>query len=150
MANWLGRSRLMLWALLVLILLSALFSMWNGMSRNTLKTAFEVATLSMTERANLYKQQWFLQGQPPSVHIEGKTIALSPSGWVFPKRDQGVDCEKLLTLLYPDLKVLDLLPTIDGENSTNGYQCRYQYGQRAVIWVELKGRHFAVNINFLL
>ncbi|EEZ01351.1 MSHA biogenesis protein MshF [Vibrio sp. RC586] len=150
MANWLGRSRLILWTLLVFILLGVLFSMWQTMSRNTFATAFEVVSTRMTDRANLYKQQWFLQGQPSEIQIEGKTIALSASGWLFPKQDQDVDCEKLLTLLYPDVTVLDLLPIIDGANSINGYQCRYQYGKEALVSVELKGRHFAVNVDFLL
>lgn len=150
MANWLERARLILWVLLVFILLGVLFSMWQVMSRNTFQTAFEVVSARMTERANLYKQQWFLQGQPAELLIEGKTIALSAAGWLFPKQDQDVDCEKLLTLLYPDVTVLDVRPAIDGGNLANGYRCQYQYENNALVKVELKGRHFAVNVDFLL
>ncbi|ENM5742315.1 MULTISPECIES: hypothetical protein [Vibrio] len=143
------RARFAVWVLLVLVLISALFSVWRSMSRETMQTAIEVTKQRMAERANTYKQEWVLQGRPEQLRFEQDRVFMQ-NGWVFPKVDQGVDCEKVLVLLYPDRKVLDWLPKVTSINLANGYRCDYQYSEIAQIEVELKDRFFAVNVRFLM
>ncbi|HCJ6892268.1 TPA: MSHA biogenesis protein MshF [Vibrio cholerae] len=143
------RARFAVWLLLVLVLIGALFSVWRSMSRETMQTAIEVTKQRMAERANIYKQEWVLQGRPEQLRFEQDRVFMQ-NGWVFPKLDQGVDCEKVLFLLYPDRKVLDWLPRVTAIQRANGYQCRYQYGDRVQLDVELKDRYFAINASFLM
>ncbi|EJL6266705.1 MSHA biogenesis protein MshF [Vibrio cholerae] len=143
------RTRFVLWLVLVMVLLTAMFSVWRSMFSDTLDTALEMTRLQLIDRANAYKQEWVLQGRPAHLQIEQAEIPMQ-HGWVFPKLDQGVDCEKVLFLLYPDRKVLDWLPRVIAIQRANGYQCRYQYGDMVQLDVELKDRYFAINASFLM
>lgn len=143
------RARFVLWLVLVVVLFMAMFSVWRSMFSDTLQTALGMARLQMTDQANAYKQEWVLQGRPVNLQIEQATIPMQ-HGWIFPKRDQGVDCENVLFLLYPDRKVLDWLPRVTTIQKPNGYQCRYQYGDMVEVDVELKDRYFAIDASFLV
>ncbi|MGL4380411.1 MAG: MSHA biogenesis protein MshF [Vibrio sp.] len=143
------RARLVVWWLLVLILLTALLAAWRTLWVDTAQTAIDITRLRMIERANRYKQQWLLQGQPDRLPI-GKDQMVMQHGWIFPKREQAVDCEAVLSLLYPPRTLLNQWPRVTSIDLADGYRCHYQYGEREYIEVELNGRHFAVNINLLL
>lgn len=110
------RTRFVLWLVLVMVLLTAMFSVWRSMFSDTLDTALEMTRLQLIDRANAYKQEWVLQGRPAHLQIEQAEIPMQ-HGWVFPKLDQGVDCEKVLFLLYPDRKVLDWLPRVTASSA---------------------------------
>ncbi|QEO44407.1 MSHA biogenesis protein MshF [Vibrio tarriae] len=143
------RARFVLWLVLVVVLFMAMFSVWRSMFSDTLQTALYMARLQMTDRANTYKQEWVLQGRPAHLQIEQAEIPMQ-HGWIFPKIDQGVDCEKVLFLLYPDRKVLDWLPKVTATHRVHGYLCHYQYGDVVQIDVELKDRYFAIDASFLV
>lgn len=56
------RVRFVLWFVLVVVLLTAMFSVWRSMFSDTLHTALEMTRLQLIDRANTYKQEWVLQG----------------------------------------------------------------------------------------
>ncbi|MDE1515807.1 MULTISPECIES: MSHA biogenesis protein MshF [Vibrio] len=149
MKHGLLRARLVVWWLLLLILLTALLAAWRAVWVDTAQTAIDITRLRMIERANLYKQQWLLQGRPNRLPIEQDQIVIQ-HGWVFPKREQTVDCEAVLSLLYPQRTLLNQWPRVTGIDLADGYRCHYQYGEREYIEVELNGRHFAVDIKLLM
>ncbi|MDF4533200.1 MSHA biogenesis protein MshF, partial [Vibrio parahaemolyticus] len=57
------RTRFVLWLVLVMVLLTAMFSVWRSMFSDTLDTALEMTRLQLIDRANAYKQEWVLQGR---------------------------------------------------------------------------------------
>lgn len=77
------RVRFVLWFVLVVVLLTAMFSVWRSMFSDMLHTALEMTRLQLIDRANTYKQEWVLQGRPALLQIEQAEIPMQ-HGWVFP------------------------------------------------------------------
>ncbi len=140
------RVRFVLWFVLVVVLLTAMFSVWRSMFSDTLNTVLEMTRLQLIDRANAYKQEWVLQGRPAHLQIEQAEIPMQ-HGWVFPSSIKELIVKSAI-LLYPDRKVLDWLPKVTALLRANGYQWRYQYGNRVQLDVELKDRYFAINASF--
>lgn len=74
------RVRFVLWFVLVVVLLTAMFSVWRSMFSDTLDTALEMTRLQLIDRANAYKQEWVLQGRP--APLTDRTSRDSNATWV--------------------------------------------------------------------
>ncbi|XAW89761.1 MSHA biogenesis protein MshF [Vibrio sp. CDRSL-10 TSBA] len=159
------RSGPFLWALVVLSLIAVMFSAWQPINRELQRTAFEVASGRMIERANFYKQEWLLRGKPQRSQIDGEWIEFSPHGWLYPrlgaktehgKGDNGalhaeisgeVDCSALLALLYPDVRILNQPPRVTGTTLSNGYDCVFDYHGYNTIEIRLQNNKFSAHIQ---
>ncbi|QXO17112.1 MULTISPECIES: MSHA biogenesis protein MshF [Vibrio] len=143
------RSGLILWALVVLSLIAVMFSAWQPINRELQRTAFEVASGRMIERANFYKQEWLLRGQPQRSEIDGEWMTFSPHGWLYPRLDGegAVDCNTLLAQLYPQVTILNQPPRVTGTTLSNGYECVFEYHNDNTIEIRLQNNRFSAKIR---
>lgn len=146
----LERSRWVIWLVVLLVILLAFTMAWNKVEREASDTALVVASKRILERANYYKQQWLLSGQPKRLSIEGDSLSFTHNGWVIPqKTPYKTDCRYWLEVLYPESKVLESLPTkITDNSSALDFSCHYSYSDEHAIYVELKNNKFSVSVRF--
>ncbi|WP_254413570.1 MSHA biogenesis protein MshF [Vibrio furnissii] len=140
------RSRLILWALVVLSLIAVLLMAWQPINRELDATAMTVANQRIIERANVYKQEWLLRGSPDEMAFDGQRLTFSPTGWVFPRQDDNIDCGRLLQWLYPDEKILNIAPIIHGENLSDGYMCYFDFYAHRSIKIILQNNRFTSSV----
>lgn len=144
----------MVWILVILSLLAVLLTVWQSLSREIQRTAFEVANGRIIERANVYKQEWLLRGKPQRSEIDGDWIEFSPHGWPYPhlndQLDNAVDCPALLAWLYPDVRIVNQPPVVTGTTLSNGYDCVFEYPGGNTLQIQLKNNRFSSQIQSAL
>lgn len=146
----LERSRWVIWLVVLLVILLAFTMAWKKVEREASDTALVVASKRILERANYYKQQWLLSGQPKRLSIEDDSLSFTHNGWVIPqKMPYKTDCRYWLEILYPERKVLESLPKkITDNSSALAFSCHYLYSNEHAIYVELKDNKFSVSVSF--
>lgn len=146
----LERSRWVIWLVVLLIVLLAFTIAWKKVEREANDTALVVASKRILERANYYKQQWLLSGQPKRLSIEGRSLYFSQSGWVIPQQiADKTDCNYWLGVLYEEKRVLESLPEEIIDNSEGlDFSCQYSYSNEHAIYVELNDNKFSVSVSF--
>ena len=149
MINNLRRSRFVIWSVVILSIIAGLLSMWRSVEAEATNTALIVASKRILERANLYKQQYLLNGRE-QVNEAGEPLRYSRTGWLLPIEQTDVSCNYWLDQLYPNGKVLGLgHPKIEDLSDSAQYYCRYQYTEKHQIEILLKGERFRVKANIL-
>ncbi|EGU41682.1 MSHA biogenesis protein MshF [Vibrio ichthyoenteri ATCC 700023] len=146
----LDRSRWVVWLMVLLAILLAFIWSWQKVEQEASDTALTVASKRIVERANYYKQQWLLSGQPQQLTIEGRPLIFTHSGWVIPQKSANKTvCDDWLDVLYQERKVLESLPEKIIDNSDAlGFQCEYSYSREHAIYVQLKNNKFSVSVSF--
>ncbi|EHZ2847730.1 MSHA biogenesis protein MshF [Vibrio vulnificus] len=124
-----NRASLVFWLLLVVALFAVFAQVWQPVESEASKAASEVSVKRMLERANLYKQEWLLQGKPKQLEMEGEQISISAYGWVPLKDESGqFQCQSWLDLHFPERRILEFhLLSIDEREINDDYQCRFTY-----------------------
>lgn len=150
MPKQIERSRFAIWLLLLIMLLFAFVVSWQKVEQEASETALTVASKRIVERANYYKQQWILSGQPQRLTLAQKLIRYSHSGWAKPINSVNkVDCNYWLELFYEEKRVLDSLPIKINDNSMqSNFQCEYIYTQESAIMISLIDNKFSVGVSF--
>lgn len=160
-----GRTRLVIWLLLVVILLMTLMTLWRPVEQRASDTALVVASKRILDRANYYKQEWLLKKQPKRLYLQGKSlqeqtlqekesqeqvVAFSESGWPITIDDQAnIDCVAWLKLLYPEERILEYVPVqINNVSKSDYYLCEYSYTQSVILLMSLKHNRFSVSVGF--
>ncbi|MFW7524589.1 MSHA biogenesis protein MshF [Vibrio ostreicida] len=151
-ANYLKRSRVVVWALIVIVLVLNFVFMLESVEQNIDETAYLLASKRIIDRASFYKQKWLINEQQHTLTVEGKKIRFSASGWPLPVMSGNkTDCEYWLSLLYPEKRILDSLPASIEENTGFGdYRCVYTYDSNKSIHIQLVDHRFSVSIGFAL
>ncbi|MFA0414357.1 MSHA biogenesis protein MshF [Vibrio renipiscarius] len=149
---WLNleRSRMAVWFLVLLMLLTAFGVAWKKVDQEASNAALLLASKRILERTNYYKQEWLLADKPRTLTIDGRDLYFSASGWVLPQNSLGkFDCHYWLDVFYEEARVLDAYPNKIINNSTESYfQCHYFYGSKAGVEVELNRNKFDVSVIF--
>ncbi|MGF1909082.1 MSHA biogenesis protein MshF [Vibrio kasasachensis] len=150
MSKQIERSRFAVWLVLLITLLFAFVVSWQKVEQEANETALAVASKRIVERANYYKQQWILSGQPQRLTLAQKLIRYSHSGWAKPiNLANKVDCNYWLELFYEEERVLDSLPIKINDNSMqSNFQCEYIYTQESAIMISLIDNKFSVGVSF--
>ena len=149
MINNLGRSRFVIWSVVILSIITGLLSAWRSVETEATNTALIVASKRILDRANLYKQQYLLNGHR-QMNDSGEPLSYSRTGWLLPIDQGDVSCDYWLEQLYPDGRVLGLdSPKIENLSDQFEYHCRYQYTEKHQIEILLKGERFRVKANIL-
>ncbi|MBA5762105.1 MSHA biogenesis protein MshF [Vibrio sp. 404] len=150
MPKQIERSRLAVWFLVLVTLLFAFVIAWKKVEQEASDTALLVASNRIVERANFYKQQWLLSGEPDKLTLNHKVIHYSKSGWVKPLNlANKVDCHYWLALFYEEERVLESLPIKIKDNSKlSGFQCEYFYSREHAIYINLVDNKFSVGVSF--
>ncbi|MDK9737659.1 MSHA biogenesis protein MshF [Vibrio sp. D404a] len=149
MINNLRRSRFVVWSVVILSIIAGLLSMWRSVEAEATNTALIVASKRILERANLYKQQYLLNGHK-QVNEDGEPLRYSRTGWLIPIEQTDVNCNYWLDQLYPNGRVLGLgNPKVEDLSDNARYRCRYQYTEKHQIEILLKGERFSVKANIL-
>ncbi len=150
-----GRTRLVIWLLLVVILLMTLMTLWRPIEQRASDTALLVASKRILDRANYYKQEWLLKKQPKRLSLQGKrsqeqVVDFSESGWPVVIDDQAnIDCVAWLNLLYPEERILEYVPVqINNVSKNDYYLCEYSYTQNVILVMSLKHNRFSVSVGF--
>ena len=140
------RFRFVVWAVLLVILISTFFHYWQKVQVVADRTAFTLATDRMLDRANQIKQLWILKGKPSQLTYLEQTLPMNQSGWVFPETGQGIDCEKILMILYPDERILNFKPLVESLSKNDRFICNFRYNQQHAIQVVWIGKQFSVKV----
>lgn len=140
------RLRVAVWLLLVLVLISSLIWAWRNLLPKANQSAFLLASQTMVERANYYKQQWLLSQKPTQLTIEGIQLNYTDNGWVKPVDvNQQTNCRVWLDILYPQSEVLGLNPiAIKNQTIQTAYRCDYFYQYNQLISISLIDGKFVV------
>ncbi len=150
MPKQIERTRLVVWLVVLITLLFAFIVAWQKVEQEASDTALLVASNRIVERANFYKQQWLLAGEPHELTFNHKLIRYSNSGWVKPLNSENkVDCRYWLDLFYEEERVLESLPIKIKDNSKLlGFQCEYFYSREHAINISLIDNKFSVGVSF--
>ena len=149
MINNLRRSRFVIWSVVILSIITGLLAAWRTVETEATNTALIVASKRILDRANLYKQQYLLNGRQ-QFNDAGEPLGYSRTGWLLPIEQGNVSCDYWLEQLYPDGRVLGLdSPKIENLSDQFEYHCRYQYTEKHQIEILLKGERFRVKANIL-
>ncbi|OLQ86963.1 MSHA biogenesis protein MshF [Vibrio panuliri] len=150
MPKQIRRSRFAVWLLLIMILVMAFLLAWQKVEQEASSTALVVAGKRILDRANFYKQEWLLAGQPAQLNVQQKFIHYSAKGWPLPQHQTNkVDCGYWMDLLYQEQRVLGTLPKKINDNSTSSdFQCQYFYGNHEAILIGLVDDKFSVSVSF--
>lgn len=143
-----GHYKMALWFAVICTLLLSLLSSVEKLRVNIEDTAFAVATKRIHDRANLYKQQWVLSGQPEQLTIDGHAVNFSSNGWVKPTNGDEFDlCLSWFWVLYPERVVIDETPSsVENFSELNSYRCDYVFSQGKRIRIELVEGKFSIDI----
>ncbi|WP_261882503.1 MSHA biogenesis protein MshF [Vibrio pelagius] len=149
MINNLRRSRFVIWSVVILSIITGLLSAWRSVETEATHTVLVVVSKRILDRANLYKQQYLLNGHQERNSL-GEPLRYSRTGWLLPIDQSDVSCDYWLEQLYPDRRVLGLKsPKIENLSDQFEYHCRYKYTEKYQIEILLKGERFRVMANIL-
>ncbi|MCG3730096.1 type II secretion system protein [Vibrio cincinnatiensis] len=136
------RARLMVWLVVIGILLVYLLRAWPPIQKELERTALELANREIVERANDYKQQWLLQGQPQRLLWQGQEVTFSDFGWVLPNPVDGKRCPQVLNWLYPEQTILNQPLGIEEQKIPEGYRCQLNYSEEQSVIIILQNNRF--------
>ena len=141
--------RFSVWVFIIAILITGLSMSWKRLEPEASKTAYVVAAKVILERANHYKQQWLVEKQPDELNLNGNVVHFNQSGWLLPLKDDEVDCEFWLQLLYQDSKIFgDKLLKSNLIHMDDDYVCSYNYVNSNAITISLLNNKFKVSVDF--
>lgn len=151
LSRYAERSRLAIWLVVIICLITAFMLIWRKVEREANQSAFLLASQSIVERASFYKQQWLLAGQISPIRLQGEVLNYTNMGWVKPLDDGlQVNCQWWLQVLYPQYEVLGSTPVeIENKSNAANYQCEYLYGSDRVISISLIDNRFIAKSGFL-
>lgn len=149
--RYIERSRLAIWLLVIVCLISSFMLVWQRTLSEANESALLLATQRIVERASYYKQQWLLAGQQPQLTIEGQTLDYTEMGWVKPVgSDAQLGCLLWLDVLYPSHDVLGSKPiVVESEMTSNKYHCSYLYVEDRLLSISLINNKFIARVGFL-
>jgi MSHA biogenesis protein MshF len=136
------RARLMVWLVVIGILLVSLLRAWPPIQKELERTALVLANREIIERANDYKQQWLLQGQPQQLLWQGEEVTFSDFGWVLPNSVDGQRCPQVLNWLYPEQMLLGQTLRVEEQKVPEGYHCQLSYNQDLSLIIMLQNNKF--------
>lgn len=140
------RFRFVVWAVLLVILISTFFHYWQKVEVAADRTAFTLAADHMLDRANQIKQLWILKGKPSSLDYAEQTVPINRDGWVFSNAGNGVDCEKIMSILYPDERILNFEPVVENLSDNDRFICNFKYNRRHAVRLTWVGQQFFVKV----
>lgn len=145
-------SRLAIGVLLLISLVASFLLSWRAVEQQANRSALQLASQRIHERASFYKQQWLLARKANSLEIAGLELNYTDKGWVTPlNNQQRVDCQYWLAILYPDEELLGHQPlAIDNESIARDYRCIYRYSQDRFIAISLIQNNFSAQVGFLI
>ncbi|KLN65411.1 MSHA biogenesis protein MshF [Vibrio sp. VPAP30] len=149
--DYIERSRLAIWLLVVVCLIMSFMLVWQNVVKEANQSAFLLASQRIVERASYYKQQWLLAGQQPTLTIDGYRLNYTNMGWVKPlDEQQRVDCLFWLDVLYPQHEILGSKPiVIENKTIADGYHCDYLYIDDRLMSISLIDNRFIAKVGFL-
>ncbi|CAH0541578.1 hypothetical protein [Vibrio marisflavi] len=123
--------RFALWLLVVSAVVAGFLSFWQNIDGRVGNTSLVIAKKLISDRANYYRQQWMLQGQPSSYAYEGKTLYFHRSGWILPLRSRDMpDCSVWLQQLYPEAFGKEQMALeVSDSRFDEQYWCKYRWLQ---------------------
>ncbi|MER0302465.1 MSHA biogenesis protein MshF [Vibrio vulnificus] len=144
-----NRASLVFWLLLVVTLFAVFAQIWQPVENEASKAASEVSVKRMLERANLYKQEWLLQGKPKRLEMDEQRIPMSAYGWVPLKDEHGqFQCQNWLDLHFPERRILESqLLSIDEQEINGAYQCRFNYQADLLVVVTQQRKVLKISVE---
>ena len=140
------RFRFVVWAVLLVILVSTFFRYWQKVQVVADQTAVTLAADRMLDRANQIKQLWILKGKPSRLEYAEQTISLNRDGWVFPSTGSSIDCEKIMSILYPNETILNFEPLVENLSERDRFICNFEYNGQHAIQIIWMGKQFFVKV----
>lgn len=139
--------RFFIWCAVLLFLMATWLYVWTKKTEpEAVKTAFLIAQKQILTNANNYKQHWLVNKQ--SSNINGVNISFTSNGWPIIFKNGEVDCEKWLTLLWPDKKIFGQNYAISEVNQSHQeVSCKYMFENDYFIYLQLVNGGFGVNIE---
>lgn len=121
------RLKFFVWCAVVFCIMSSGLYVWEKKTEPEAEnTAFIVAQKQMLSSANTYRQHWMLNQQPQSMDIDGVLVDFSKNGWPVTLSNNVIDCQKWLSLLWPDNVIFGQgYHAVRGESLA--FQCEYQF-----------------------
>ncbi|RJX70682.1 MSHA biogenesis protein MshF [Vibrio sinensis] len=150
MTAYIRRLRVAVWFLVVMVLVLSCLLVAKGIEKDANQTALLLASNSIVERANYYKQQWLLHNNPDELKLQGNRVKYSKNGWVVPNLSgDQVDCQRWFTILYPQQHVYGDLPSRIVDNSYGStFKCEYLFSPNMHLTIGLKDKKFEVGVGF--
>lgn len=149
MIRELSRSSGLIWLLLVVAIFAVFVQIWRPVESEASKAAAEVSVKRMLERANLYKQEWLLQGKPQQLEMDGQRIPLSAYGWMPLKAQNGeFQCQSWLNVHFPEGRILEAhLLSIEEQEINDSYHCQFYYQGGLMVLVTQQGKVLKMSVE---
>ncbi|NVD07585.1 MSHA biogenesis protein MshF [Vibrio sp. JPW-9-11-11] len=148
----LERLRGVIWLLVLITLLMSFILMWQRIEQQANRSALQLVSQRITERASFYKQQWLLAKQPRQLELGQLRLNYTNMGWVKPINTlQQPDCQYWLEVLYPEQEIMGTVPTkIVNESIAGSYRCLYLYSEDRFVAISLIKNDFSARSGFLV
>lgn len=143
------RLKFFIWCSVVLCTMSAWLYVWKTKNEpEAERTTFKVAQRQILGNANTYRQGWMINKQPESEMINNILVNFTPTGWPITLKNGQADCNRWLSLLWPDGKVFGLGYSVyKREESTNMVHCEYRFPHGQQIHLQLQNSTLHVDIK---
>ncbi|WP_428776573.1 MSHA biogenesis protein MshF [Vibrio sp.] len=151
MASDIARARFAIWLLVLVILVLSFLLAVRPVEKQAQQTAERLSVQRILERANYYRQEWLLKGEPSQANIDGQMVWFSARGWLIPTRDgQRVDCRVWLNRLHEDALIQPgEMVQIKNRSLDQKYDCRYFSSRDKSVNISLEKEKFSVSVDFL-
>lgn len=146
------RLRLTVWLLVIITLLMSFILVWQRVEQQASRSALQLVSHRIAERASFYKQQWLLAKQPSQLELGTLLLSYTEMGWVKPlNSEKQIDCHYWLEVLYPDKEIMGGAPIeIEDQSIMQSYRCLYRYSGSKFIAISLIENDFSAKSGFLV
>lgn len=126
--------------------------MWQRVEQQASRSALQLVSQRITERASFYKQQWLLAKQPSQLELGTLLLSYTDMGWVKPlNSEKQIDCHYWLEALYPDKEIMGGAPiAIEDQSTMQSYRCLYRYSDGKFVAISLIENDFSARSGFLV
>jgi MSHA biogenesis protein MshF len=143
--------RIVVWLIVVMLLIWGVVQGVSKVETNSDNSIMIIAGKNILDRANFYRQYWYVNDKPQQINQEGQEVRFNSKGWVLPSTNDHLGCSDWLNVLHPqDSLFSNEQPSYETYANGRDFACKFYYRQKNVLIMQVINSQFSVNVEFLV
>ena len=119
---------LMVWLLLIVVIVAALFAQWPRLQQATDATRVKLLTQTLWRSAVSLRQKWELENKPVTSSLKGIRYTFTDKGWPVISHNGRIECDKTWVLLSSRIQPVKYTRIVEKNEVRSIYynSCYYQ------------------------